>query len=277
MTVRSLILLLVASTLLACPQPAEPTGPFLPDDYVATAPQRIVFLGDATTFGRGASEQPLRYRRLLELNEPEIWPDWEEQDLESLFADPLEYVNVSQGATDTTVLVNEQLPKVAEELGEAVEGETLAVLTVGGRDLATGEAVVDDVIANLEQLVDFFDDDVRFGDGSYVYLGNIFAPNDGESGGGDCATAAEVAAVRQTFLDLQAAYYEMAVRREIALVDVFGHFLGHGLYHDDVEAEHYDADDPTDWFFDCKLPNDRGHHELRRLFFASIAGEPLQE
>lgn len=276
MLVRLLSLLTVLA-LFACAQPAEPTGPFLPDDYVATAPQRIVFLGDATTFGRGASEQPLRYRRLLELNEPEVWPDFEEQDLPGLFPDLVEFVNVSAGATDTAVLVDEQLPKLAEELGESVQGETLAVMTVGGRDLATGEAVVDDVIANLEQVVDFFDDEARFGDGSYVYLGNIVAPNDGETGGGDCASAAEVAAVRQTFLDLQRAYYDMAVEREIALVDVFGHFLGHGLYHDDPEAEHYDADDPTDWFFDCKLPNDRGHHELRRLFFASISGAPLVE
>ena len=33
-----------------------------------------------------------------------------------------------------------------------------------------------------------------------------------------------------------------------------------------------DRDDATGWFSDCIHPNDRGHHELRRLFFEAIDG-----
>jgi len=37
-------------------------------------------------------------------------------------------------------------------------------------------------------------------------------------------------------------------------------------------APYYDATDPTVWFSDCVHPNDRGHQELRRVFFEAISG-----
>ena len=43
--------------------------------------------------------------------------------------------------------------------------------------------------------------------------------------------------------------------------------LGHGFHATSETLESYDANDATEWFDnDCIHPNDRGHHELRRLF-----------
>ena len=56
----------------------------------------------------------------------------------------------------------------------------------------------------------------------------------------------------------------------LALVDTYDHFAGHGYFFDDEDGPAYDADDPTGWLADCESPNNRGHHELRRLFFATM-------
>jgi hypothetical protein len=61
------------------------------------------------------------------------------------------------------------------------------------------------------------------------------------------------------------------------VLDLRGHFLGHGFYSEASGSAAYDADDPTQWFDrDCIHPNDRGHHELRRLVHAAITGSPFR-
>jgi hypothetical protein len=37
-----------------------------------------------------------------------------------------------------------------------------------------------------------------------------------------------------------------------------------------MDNPYYYADDPTKWFSDCIHPDNRGHSELRRLFFEAI-------
>jgi hypothetical protein len=59
-------------------------------------------------------------------------------------------------------------------------------------------------------------------------------------------------------------------------VDALGHFHGHGNNHDDPENPYYDEEDPSGWFDDCVHPNDRGHHEIRRLFFEAVAGVAVE-
>jgi len=65
-----------------------------------------------------------------------------------------------------------------------------------------------------------------------------------------------------------------AAERGFAVLDLRGHFLGHGYHAEDPTVPSYDPEDPTLWFApDCIHPNDRGHHEVRRLFHAAITGE----
>ena len=69
----------------------------------------------------------------------------------------------------------------------------------------------------------------------------------------------------------------VAQERGAAMVDMRGHFLGHGVYFDDSDLDVHDDADPSPWFADdCIHPNDRGHHELRRLFVTAIEGRPLE-
>ena len=55
-----------------------------------------------------------------------------------------------------------------------------------------------------------------------------------------------------------------------AVIDMLGHFHGHGHNYDHTENPYYDAADPTGWFADCIHANDRGHHEIRRLFYEAM-------
>lgn len=55
------------------------------------------------------------------------------------------------------------------------------------------------------------------------------------------------------------------------MVDLHRHFLGHGFHHLDAQNPNHVEDDPTRWFHnDCIHPNDRGHHEIRRLFYEAV-------
>ena len=62
-----------------------------------------------------------------------------------------------------------------------------------------------------------------------------------------------------------------------SVVDLRGHFSGHGFNASDSSVYGHDAEDTSNWFDnDCIHPNDRGHHEIRRLFHAAIEGLPLE-
>ncbi len=52
-------------------------------------------------------------------------------------------------------------------------------------------------------------------------------------------------------------------------------FLGHGFHYFEASATTYDPYDPTLWLSeqDCIHPNNRGHHELRRIFYQAIRGD----
>ena len=76
--------------------------------------------------------------------------------------------------------------------------------------------------------------------------------------------------------DLNHGLKRLATDLDFAVMDLRGHFRGHGVYAEDAENLAHDEDDPTRWFIDdCIHPNDRGHHEIRRLFYSAIEGTPL--
>ena len=57
---------------------------------------------------------------------------------------------------------------------------------------------------------------------------------------------------------------DLGKEKGVAVIDLYGHFNAHG------------AESADPWFApDCIHPNDRGHHEVRRLFHAGITGKPL--
>ena len=62
-----------------------------------------------------------------------------------------------------------------------------------------------------------------------------------------------------------------AVHDHVHLVDMHGVMLGHGIHCQDRTNEHYNADDPTYWFYvNLEDPNRRGYDAIRRVFLNGI-------
>ena len=253
---------------------------YVPPDWRASAPVRVVYLGDSITAGAGASEDALAYTALLREDRSSTWSDSADLDLESLYGD-LEVIDVSQGGATTGSLLAYQLPALDDALGDSVPGETLVVMTIGGNDvrsalnpLADTQSIVDKVVRNIETAV--LDLQGRFPDGAYIYLTNVYEPTDGVGQWGGCFWAMDFSDRLPVLYDGEAELYALGERLGVAVLDLRGHFYGHGFHHRDTQLEVHHPDDPTLWFAgDCIHPNDRGHHEIRRLFHAAIQGVEL--
>jgi len=267
--------------------PADPdVDSYVPDNYSPDDPARVIFLGDSITGGTGASSGSLAYPALLVDNDSE-WPDHGDIDLQSLYGD-LDVVDVSVGGATTVSVLQQQLPNLSNQLGDSVSGESIVVMTVGGNDMQaemisiiTGgddvaNALIAEIVDRMHTFVDYFDDADRFPDGARVYIANVYEPTDNQGQVSDCFFGIDIGGVLHNFEDANDAIRGVAEDRGIAMVDMRGHFLGHGFFNAEIDLDVYHPDDPTRWFDnDCIHPNDRGHHELRRLFHSAIAGVDL--
>jgi len=70
---------------------------------------------------------------------------------------------------------------------------------------------------------------------------------------------------------------EEALAAGATLIDVHGHFLGHGYHHDEAANPYHDAADATRWLRSVVDPNLRGAHEIRRVFWNTLTGENIVE
>src|SRR5262249_38900038 len=140
-------------------------------------------------------------------------------------------------------------------------------------DIGQTDAVIADVTDNLAATYDFFQDASRFPDGVFIYLANVYEPSDGVGQAAECFYGLDLSQVLTSLDEVNAATRAQAEERRTAWIDMHGHFLGHGFNGDDPANPYYQADDPSLWFYDdCIHPNDRGHHEIRRLFWYALAG-----
>lgn len=252
----------------------------IPDGYTPPALQRVIFLGDSISDGVGASREDLSYVALLTENASDVYPDADGLDIASRFGAVEVFDRARSGAT-TTSMVRGQLSALEDDLGASVAGETAVVLTIAGNDVQ--ELIIDpdslpEVIAeveeNLEEFYAFFEDDTRFPDPVWIYLANVYEPSDGVGQADECFFGLELSATLEGLGEINAAVRAQAEQHGAAWLDMRGHFNGHGYYSDDPENPYHHPDDPTLWFSDdCIHPNDRGHHEIRRLFWYALAGE----
>lgn len=254
---------------------------YFPDDYVPQSPARVVFLGDSITAGYGASKQKLSYPRLLKENDDDTWPDAADLDFPGLYGADPEIVDVSQPGATTGSMVGQQLPDVTSSLGDTVSGTTVVIVTIVGNDvqgiLLTPDQADETIVSitdNLAEFYDYFADPVRFPDGSFVYLANVYEPSDGVGQADECFYGLDLSSALDTLDQVNAATLAQAQERGVAWIDMHGHFLGHGYHASESDNPYYEADDPSLWFADdCIHPNDRGHHEIRRLFWYALAGQ----
>ncbi len=298
--------LLLLSALVACapvtdldtsPSESEDTGDkpdpnenldgmvnsWFPEDYAPENLARVVFVGDSITAGDGASKAKLAYTKLLEDNPDDTWPTGEELDLDALYDESPEIIDESLPGATTASLVSKQLPHVTEALGDQVSGVTAVIVTIGGNDVQTliarpndTEETTEGILENLGEFYDYFQDAERFPDGSVIYLANVYEPSDGVGQVDGCFGGLNLESVLGSLDYVNAATLEHAKERNVAWIDMHGHFLGHGFYAEDEDNDYYEENDPTEWFdSDCIHPNDRGHHEIRRLMWYGLAGLPF--
>lgn len=255
---------------------------WVPPEWSPQDVVRVVFLGDSITAGQGVFNPRSDYASLLVDNDDDNWPDHAEADLEARFPG-LEVIDVSRSGATTEDVLATQLPAIEDQLGPVVSGTTLVVGTVGGNDIGDllfgfgdVEAEVTRISDNVAAIANWFGDPTRFPDPTYTYLTNIYEPTDDQAQADECFYGIDVAFLQPAFLDINARTREAAQRDNWAWIDLYGHFLGHGMNYDEPEIEYYHPDDPTLWLAsDCIHPNGRGHHEVRRLFLYAIDNEPL--
>ncbi|MCK6529136.1 SGNH/GDSL hydrolase family protein [Myxococcota bacterium] len=256
---------------------------YIPDGYRATSPTRVIFLGDSITAGVGVSGGGEPYADLLLQNDDEGWPEGTGQDLATLFPTVTEVIDESFGGALTIDVVNVQIPAVEARLSFPAEGETLVVMTAGGNDAQLAlvlpenvDIILGNIETNLRTAAEWFLDPARFPDGVWFYATNVYEPTDGVGQSAECFFGFDFADMLPALDGGNEQMRGVAEDLGFSMVDMRGHFLGHGFYHDDAQNPWYDADDSTKWFSsDCIHPNNRGHHELRRLFYHAIDGVPF--
>jgi len=256
---------------------------YVPPGWPPLDPARVIFLGDSITDGVGVANQDLAYPSLLVSNDDATWPDHLDGDLSSRWPG-IEVIDVARsGATTETVLAG-QLPAIEAALGGPPVGPTLVVGTVGGNDVSGTifgfgnlEEEAPKIVDRVDDIAAWFADPARFPDGAYVYLTNVYEPTDAEGQADECFFGLNLSNIQPTFEAINADMRVRAEQNSWAMVDLRGHFKGHGFNHDDPKIAAYHADDPTLWLSrDCIHPNQRGHHEVRRLFLAAIDALPLR-
>jgi lysophospholipase L1-like esterase len=158
-------------------------------------------------------------------------------------------------------------------------GHTIVVMTIGGNDFASSVlggdpagAPLDAAMANLREIVAYLQNPANFPDGTSIFITTVYDPTDGQDQASACFLGFQVPGVAAALDVWRQRYLELGAELGFAVVDSIGHFRGHGWHATETANPYYHSADPTLWFSDCVHPNDRGHHELRQLFFEAIAG-----
>jgi hypothetical protein len=255
---------------------------YVPPSFPPTDPTRVVFFGDSIAAGYGIANEKNTWPALLDRNNNREWPDDAGDDLTGRFG-RLDMLDVSMSGATTDDVLAYQLPRLTASWGEVVTGPVLVAGTIGGNDLMAVlfsfgdvDAGIAHVLENLELIGDFFLDETRFPDGVYLAITNVYEPTDGDGQALECFYGLDLAGFVEDFDALNAESRTLAESQGWSLVDLRGHFLGHGFNYDLQNSPAYDEDDPTLWLqSDCIHPNVRGHHEIRRLFRSAFDAEPL--
>ncbi len=269
----------------AAANPDPDVSTYVPDGFRPNAPVRLIFLGDSITAGSGASKTSLQYTSLLQENDAARWQGYNKVDLESMYSTITDVIDVSVGGATTATLKSQQVPALKQRLGTLpVEGETIIVFTIGGNDaqgalnpFANAQQVINSAFKNMDTILDLLTDPAVFAETPHIYATNIYEPSGGV-GKSSCFMGIDYASKLAVLDDYNTRLTALGEERGFSVVDLHGQFLDHNVNAEDPSNPNYDADDATNWFYDdCIHPNDRGHHELRRLFAAAIDGVPVEQ
>lgn len=215
----------------------------------------LVVLGDSIGDGGG---QPPYYYDLLH------------DDLEAFYGGAIVYENAADSGSTTGALSGQ-----IAGLPQTLPGPVVVVITSGGNNMKNNAVQVvlglDDAIR--QQMVDEIDAALqqlqvpgRFGPGVdvHVFEANIYDASDGQGNfaSGGCAISMDAPnGSTEAFASWNQAIADVVSAHQQVLVDMHGHFTGHGFNSTD------------NWYAgDCTHPNATGHAELEQLVFGSITG-----
>ncbi len=234
-------------------------------DAAAGTGPRYVALGDSMSIdayaggpGRGAAS-------LLHRNRDGDFPDWAGRDLSTAGygLDDL----TRDGATAPSVL--------GGQLRHMTAGADLVTLTVGGNDLmgaygrtSAASAVIDEVVATVDRILGQVRDLAR-GDAAIIVT-TVYDPSDGTGAvpGSDLPPwPAGSELVRRLNTGLSA----LAGRHAALVADAHAHFHGHGVAAGDPSQPASHPDNRQLWYCDVIEPNAWGAHELRCLWWRTLA------
>lgn len=258
--------------------------------------ERVVFLGDSVTVGTPPTPHEEFYRSLLAheladtfgLEHPGTL--WERVDLlggTSLVEQSGDFWSCAEWGARADDLLEDgtQLEDCFPE--ETREQVTLAIVTVGGNDLAALQqgfqdqlppdelwAITDAFITKTRDAVAWMTDPVRFPNGNFVILTNPYEYTDGTGEVTACPGAA-LAGYQDTtdplLQDMVVSATEelmsVSVDYGTDLVFLLESFCGHGYNRDDPNGRCYRGPGAELWFdLTCIHPNPVGHAVLADLF-----------
>lgn len=252
----------------------------IPTSLRPTDAARLIVMGDSISAGVGASRRTgTSYGALLGNNDDTRWPDAMSLDLAARFGHDVPVVNVAVGGATTGSMRADQPPALRTRLSLPVRGHSVVVITIGGNDLQLAiisgnpeGGTLNSAINNIRQAVQFLQDPANFPDGTSIYIAAVYDPSDGEGYIEGCFFNLRLPQFITGLNTWRSRYVALGQEMGFGVIDALGHFHGHGHNYQHADNPYYDAADRTGWFSDCIHPNDRGHHELRRLFFEAIDG-----
>ena len=262
-------------------------------EHPRTSPQydRYIALGDSISISyypaRDLEQRGVTVARpsgvgaasLFFRNDDELWPEYRGRDLttaspnatfrdahDGSHPDDPQGDNLTADAATTTELVE----GVAELL--ASEEQTVVTITIGGNDLlqaagvrgqSLSAAIADPsaaVAANVERALDSL---FRLRPNTHLLLGTVYDPTDGTN-----LLPAHGEWVDFSSESIWLVHYNDRLRElaksdsRITLVDIHGHFLGHGIAAPEAER----------WYWRDLIiePNARGASEVRRLWLEAV-------
>jgi lysophospholipase L1-like esterase len=235
-------------------------------------PATYVALGDSMSIDRypdldhaGRHTRRLTVRglgaaSLLARNDDHVWPEFAGRDLVTRFPGIECRFLAADGATTEDVLGSQ----IDELDGVDAKAEALVTLTAGGNDLlsllgaaeGTGDAGVARLLRNLAAIVDAVRDRLPR---ALILMANVYDPTDGT---GDLDGHRLRPQEMRWLRDGNAGVGRLCAERGARLVDVHGHFAGHGRSAPAAER----------WYWTESIiePGAFGASEIRRLWLSAL-------
>jgi len=199
---------------------------------------------------------------LFARNDDAVWPEFAGRDLVTRFSGVESHFLAMDGATTDDVLAS-QMPAL-----ETVEGgaDVVVTLTAGGNDLlsligaadGTGDAGLQRILRNLHGILDAVRNRLPK---AVLLVANVYDPTDGT---GDLEGHRLRPQEMRWLRDYNAGVARVCAVLGARLIDVHGHFAGHG--------RSVPAADRWYWTGSLIEPGVAGASELRRLWLAALDG-----